>query len=74
LFQLQGSLRGIDSGENANPGDTGYERLFVSPGLQVVATSHLSLYADLKIPIVTHVRGNQLVAPALVNITMGFNF
>jgi hypothetical protein len=28
----------------------------------------------LRIPIATHVRGNQLVAPALVNMTMGYSF
>ena len=74
VLQLQGSFRGIDGGDNANPGDTGFERLYVSPGLQLIATSHLSLYGDLRIPIMTHVRGNQLVAPALVNMTMGYSF
>lgn len=74
VLQLQGSFRGIDSGDKAGPDNTGFERFYVSPGLQVIATSHLSLYADLRIPLMTHVRGNQLVAPALVNVMMGYNF
>jgi hypothetical protein len=74
VVQLQGSFRGIDSGDNADPENTGFERLYLSPGLQVIATSHISLYGDLKIPLMTHVRGVQLVAPALVNLTMGYSF
>jgi hypothetical protein len=74
VLQLAGSFRGIDRGDNADPFNTGYERLFVSPGIEVVATSHLTLYGDLRVPLMTHVRGVQLVAPALVNLTMGYSF
>ncbi len=73
VLQLQASIRGIDGGDNADPENTGFERVYISPGVQVVATGHISLYADLRVPLVTHVRGNQLVAPALVNMTMGFS-
>jgi hypothetical protein len=73
VLQFQGSFRGIDSGGNAHPDDTGFERFFISPGLQVAASAHFTVYADLRIPLVTHVRGNQLVAPALINMTMSFN-
>ena len=73
MIQIAGSFRGIDSGENAEPDNTGYGRVYISPGLEVVAASHLTLYADLRIPIATHVRGNQLVAPGLVNLTISYN-
>ena len=72
VLQLAGSFRGIDSGHKAESENTGYERLYISPGLQFVASHNLVFYADLKIPIVTHVRGVQLVAPALVNLAIGF--
>ena len=73
MVQLVASFRATDSGSNAEPENTGYERLYISPGIQVVATSHLNLYADLRIPLVTHVRGYQLVAPSLVSVALGYN-
>ena len=74
MLQVQGSFRGIDSGDNSDPDNTGFERLYISPGLQVIATTHFTLYGDLRIPIITHVRGFQLVAPALANLTVGYSF
>ena len=74
VLQIAGSFRGIDSGGNADPDNTGYERLYISPGLQVMATTHFTLYGDLRIPLLTHVRGVQLVAPSLVNLTVGYSF
>ena len=74
MLQIGVSFRGIDGGDNSDPDNTGYERLFVSPGIEVVATTHLTLYGDLRIPLMTHVRGVQLVAPALMNLTMGYSF
>jgi len=72
VVQVAGSFRGIDSGENADPDNTGYDRVYIAPGLQVLLSGRVSLYADVRIPVVTHVRGTQLVAPALVNLAMGF--
>jgi len=63
-----------DSGPASFPGNTGYERLYVVPGLQVPLTGRLTVYTDLRIPVATHVRGVQLVAPALVGLTMGYAF
>ena len=74
VLQIAGSFRGIDAGENSDPDNTGYERLYISPGLQVLATARFTLYGDLRIPVATHVRGVQLVAPALLNLTAGYSF
>jgi hypothetical protein len=71
-LQLAGSFRGIDSGANADPENTGFSRIYISPGIELVATNHFSVYGDLRIPLMTHVRGVQLVAPALVNLTMDY--
>jgi hypothetical protein len=70
--QIAGSVHGIDSGENAMPDDTGYNRLYLAPGIQFVASRQFALYADLRLPLVTHVRGNQLVAPVLVSTVVSF--
>ena len=72
MIQIVASFRAIDSGSNADPENTGYERVYLSPGIEVVAVSNLNLYADLRIPLVTHVRGYQLVAPSLVSIALGW--
>ena len=64
VIQLRGRSVGIDSGENRTRIIQDMEDC-ISPGIEVVATNHLRLYADLRIPLVTHVRGDQLVAPAL---------
>ena len=65
MIQFAGSFRGIDSGAHADPDNTGYDRLYIAPGIQIVATNRLSIYGDVRIPLLTHVRGIQLVAPAL---------
>jgi hypothetical protein len=72
-LQLVGSFRSIDSGINATPENTGYQRLYLSPGIEVIAGAHLNLYGDVRIPLATHVRGYQLVAPALYSFTLGYS-
>jgi len=70
VIQVIASLRGIDSGVNSDPDNTGYQRLYVAPGLEFNLGSTLKLYSDVRIPLMTHVNGYQLVAPALWNVTM----
>ena len=72
VLQLIGSLRGIDSGINADPDNTGYQRLYFSPGVEVNLLGSFKLYGDVRIPLLTHVNGYQLVAPALLNMTLSF--
>ncbi len=72
MLQLVGSFRAIDRGPNADPDNTGYTRLFVAPGFEIVTSSHFNIYGDVRIPVATHVRGYQLVAPALYSLTVGF--
>lgn len=70
MLQLIASLRSVDSGVNSDPNNTGYERLYVSPSVEVNVSQSIQVYADLRIPVLTHVTGYQLVAPALFNITL----
>ncbi len=74
MLQLIASFRGLDSGVNADPSNTGYERIYVSPGIELNLARQLDLYADLRIPLITHVNGYQLIAPSLVSATMSFGF
>ncbi len=72
MMQFAVSYRSSDSGLNASPGNTGYFRLYVSPGVEVKLSPQIQLYGDIKIPLITHVTGYQLVAPALVDVTIGY--
>ncbi len=74
MLQVVASFRGTDSGVNADPQNTGYARLYVAPTLEVNLSQQINLYGDLRIPVMTHVNGYQLTAPALFSATMSFNF
>lgn len=73
LLQLIGSVRMHDRGANANPDDTGYERLLVSPGLEY-DIHQVSLYGDVEVPIYQRVNGNQLTAPVMFKFIVGYKF
>jgi hypothetical protein len=74
FLQLVASFRGADSGLYSDPDNTGYQRLYISPGLEVTAIGHFSIFGSLKIPIITRVNGYQLVAPALSTVTLSYRF
>jgi hypothetical protein len=80
------SERGSDSGDEASGGvddddppgaqgvkDSGFERIFLSPGLEF-DMHPFSLYADVELPVFVHVTGNQLVAPALFKVVFAYHF
>lgn len=73
LLQLIGSARAHDAGDAADPVDSGYSRLLLSPGLEL-RTDKWRLYGDVKFPIYQHVRGNQLVAPELFTVVVSRSF
>jgi hypothetical protein len=80
LLQLLGSYRGRDSGTSADPDNTGYDRLLISPGIELTkvldekSNTVMKIYGDVEIPIYQHVNGNQIVAPALFKIISSYNF
>lgn len=73
MLQLINSYRWRDSGNSANPGNSGYERLLVSPGVEFMLGSN-RLDADVALPVYQHVRGNQLVAPMLLQVVVSRDF
>ena len=82
VAQLLGSHRGRDSGVNANPADSGYDRLFIAPGSDL-RVGKFKLYADVEIPVYQRVNSGslavdgvsgQLVAPVLYKVQVGYDF
>src|SRR5262249_6843946 len=61
VLQLVVSLRGRDSGPEANPDGSGYTRALISPGLEV-SWGGTHVYADIELPVYQNIVGNQLVA------------
>ncbi len=73
LLQIVGSDRQRDSGANANPDNSGYTRLLISPGFEY-DIKNLRLYGDVEFPLYQNVNGNQLVAPTLFKFIAGYSF
>ena len=68
LLQALVSVRAHDSGANADPGNSGYQRLLAAPGLEL-QWRHVHVSMDVEAPIFQHVNGNQLVAPWQAKLT-----
>ena len=80
VLSLINSLRAHDTGNNANPLNSGYERLLIAPGISLRA-GKVRLYADIELPIYQHVNSDvvpgasgQLVAAHLFNATLSYDF
>jgi hypothetical protein len=73
LLQLIGSLRAPDHGPAADPDNTGYQRLLISPGVQLNA-GNWKLYGDIEFPIAQYVKGNQLIAPEQFKLVLSRSF
>ncbi len=71
--QLRAVYRRPDGGADSLPDDTGYERLLVSPGIEL-AMGNLKLYADVAVPLYTNARGNQLFANQMWKLNASYRF
>ena len=67
------SYRSSDSGSAADPSNTGYQRIMLSPGIEF-HIHPVKIYADVEIPVFQNVTGDQLVAPALFKVSMSYMF
>lgn len=65
--------RASDSGPEADPGNTGYQQLSLSPGVEF-DLHPLRLYTDVELPVLNNVVGNQLMAPATVRVILSYLF
>ncbi|MDR3448261.1 MAG: hypothetical protein P4M15_00655 [Alphaproteobacteria bacterium] len=73
LLQLIGSYRLHDVGMAADPDNSGYRRLLISPGVEYDVDA-VRLYADIELPVWQNVNGNQLTAPVLTKLVVGYSF
>jgi hypothetical protein len=73
VLQLLFSDRAADEGINADPLNTGYYRLLVSPGVEV-DMDHLKFYADTEFPVLQYYNGNQLSAPVALKVIFAYAY
>ncbi len=82
--QALGSVRAHDTGDNADPLNSGYQRVLLAPGLRVQITRKLSVYGDVEFPIAQYVNAasspavegtsGQLAAPVLFKLQVNYGF
>ncbi len=70
---LTASVRGHDGGPLGDPGNTGYSRLLVDPGVEA-DFRHMSVYLDVGLPVYVNVSGNQLVASKFLRMNLSYRF
>jgi hypothetical protein len=74
IASLVGTFRGSDRGLQSDPENTGYSRIFFSPGVEVLAGRGLHFDAEFGIPLYSNIRGYQLISPWLLNTTVSYQF
>jgi len=80
LLQIIISHRQPDSGGGADPADSGFDRIFISPGVDITKVVDdpnnrtFKLYGDIEIPVYQRANGNQLVAPFLSKLILAYTF
>ena len=73
VAQVIFSERTSDSGAAADPANTGYQRILLSPGIEC-HLHPLTLYADAEFPVYQNFTGNQLAAPVLFKVILSYMF
>jgi Putative MetA-pathway of phenol degradation len=73
VAQVIFSERTSDSGSNADPDSTGYQRIMLSPGIEF-HIHPVKIYADAEFPVYQNFTGNQLAAPVLFKVSMSYMF
>ena len=67
------SERTSDSGSNADPDNSGYQRILLSPGIEF-HIHPVKIYADAEFPVYQNFTGNQLAAPVLFKLSASWMF
>ena len=73
LAQVIFSERTGDIGPAADSGDTGYQRLMLSPGVEI-HIHPVKIYADAEFPVYQNFTGNQLAAPVMFKVSVSCMF
>lgn len=73
IAQVLFSERASDSEANADSDNTGYQRIYLSPGVEF-DVHPIRVYADAEIPVYQNFTGNQLAAPVLFKLSVSWMF
>jgi hypothetical protein len=73
VLQLLVSARAPDGGVLADRPNSGYQRVLLSPGVQI-SRGDWVVYGDVELPAYQHVNGNQLTAPVLFKFAVTRTF
>ena len=73
LVQVTAAYRGHDGGTDGHPGDSGYTRLIVGPGVEA-HFSKVRVYAEAGFAVYNNVSGNQLISKQLYKVTAYYSF
>ncbi len=73
VAQVIFSERTGDTGAAADPANTGYQRIMLSPGIECRFHS-LTFYGDAEFPVYQNFTGNQLAAPVLFKVILSVMF
>lgn len=73
VAQVLYSERTSDNGPAANSDNTGYERILLSPGLEV-NLHPVHVYADVELPVFQNFTGNQLASSILFKFAVSYMF
>jgi len=73
LVEILGSERLHDRGIQADPEDSGYQRVMLAPGIEV-DTAGWRVFADVAAPVYQKVKGEQLTAPELFKLNISHSF
>ncbi len=71
IVQLIASARHHDVGLAADPLNSGYSRVLVSPGVDIVISNWV-VHGEADFPLFQNVIGNQLVAPVLLKVSVAY--
>jgi len=73
IVNLVGTDRLRDHGANADPDNSGYDRLVIGPGAEV-RVGVVRLYSGINFPIYQNVVGNQVTTPFYVTFIASYDF
>ena len=74
LLQANLLLKGRDSGEQAEPEDSGGKSLWLSPGVGYAITKNIQAYGFVQLPLYQYVNGVQLVAERSLVVGLSTRF
>jgi hypothetical protein len=73
LAQVIGSWRSHDDGPAADPDNTGYGRIILSPAIEI-DVHPMRIYGDVEFPVYQDFTGHQLAAPAMFKFIASYMF